>query len=504
MLRFIESLEPKWLKRIHIPNWLVLVLALVFLFRIPSLFEPFYYGDEMIYLTLGEAIRRGMVLYRDIHDNKPPLLYFLAALSGNVFWFRAILTVWTLFTIISFWRLADSLFLKNKKIALGATVAFAILTTIPTFEGQIANAENFMIGLVIIALYLIISAKKLTLVRIISSGILVGLATLFKVPSIFDLGAIIFIWFLSVKNVKTFGEFFKNSSVLVISALLPIVVSVVWYYFRGALSEYWVAAFLQNFGYVSSWREGTQGDTSLTSKLPLIGRAGIVLCGLTTLWWFRKKLTVGFLFATAWFLFSLFASTLSERPYPHYILQVVPSLSLLIGILIASTKIDQSLTLFPFALLVLAILRFNFWYYPTLSYYENFVKFTTAQKSHKDYFAYFDKKTNRNYKIAEFLASSSKPEDKVFIWGDSPSIYALAKRLPPTKYVTRYHINDFSSKREIFGELTSEKPKFIIILPEDDRFAEINSYLMTRYILVEEIEEAKIWKYSASLSNLLQ
>jgi len=102
--------EPKWLQKIHVPPWLVLVLAITFLIRIPSFFEPYSYGDEMIYLNLGEAIKRGMVLYRDIHDNKPPLLYFTAALAGNVFWFRAILAAWMAATTVLFWKLSRTLF----------------------------------------------------------------------------------------------------------------------------------------------------------------------------------------------------------------------------------------------------------------------------------------------------------------------------------------------------------------------------------------------------------
>ena len=84
------------------PNWLILLLSGVFVLRIPSFFEPYFYGDEMIYLDLGEAARRGMVFYRDIHDNKPPLLYYLAGIAGNVFWFRAILAFWMLVTIVLF------------------------------------------------------------------------------------------------------------------------------------------------------------------------------------------------------------------------------------------------------------------------------------------------------------------------------------------------------------------------------------------------------------------
>jgi len=97
----------------RLPIWLLVLLAISFILRIPSFFEPFSYGDEMIYLTLGNAIKNGLTLYQDIHDNKPPLLYFTAAVAGNVFWFRTILAFWMMLATTLFWHLAKTLFPKN-------------------------------------------------------------------------------------------------------------------------------------------------------------------------------------------------------------------------------------------------------------------------------------------------------------------------------------------------------------------------------------------------------
>src|SRR3989344_3629341 len=174
--------EKNFLDKIHLPPWLLLVLALVFLFRIPSFFEPYTYGDEMIYLTLGNAIRRGLVLYRDIHDNKPPLLYIVAGVAGNLSWFRAILTLWMIGTTVAFWRLVKTLFPKENKIVIASTAVFAVLTTLPLLEGQIANAELFMIGPTIIAFWLLLSQKHNPL-TLLEAGIFFAVGTLFKMPS---------------------------------------------------------------------------------------------------------------------------------------------------------------------------------------------------------------------------------------------------------------------------------------------------------------------------------
>ena len=77
---------------------LLVLLLLVITLRLPSLFEPFWYGDENIYLAIGQSIRHGQILYRDITDypNKPPLIYLFAALASNVANFRFILLLWNL------------------------------------------------------------------------------------------------------------------------------------------------------------------------------------------------------------------------------------------------------------------------------------------------------------------------------------------------------------------------------------------------------------------------
>ena len=57
---------------------LVLIIIGLFLIRIPSLLEPLWYGDEAIYVTIGQEINRGGLLYVDIFDHKTPGIYYWA------------------------------------------------------------------------------------------------------------------------------------------------------------------------------------------------------------------------------------------------------------------------------------------------------------------------------------------------------------------------------------------------------------------------------------------
>src|SRR3989338_539072 len=105
---------------------ILIILALVVMLRVPTLFEPYWYGDEGIYLTVGRGLRQGLALYRDIHDNKPPLLYLVAVMAGGVqFWFKFIALLWSVAVVAVFWNLALRIASGKRKMAVWATIIFA-------------------------------------------------------------------------------------------------------------------------------------------------------------------------------------------------------------------------------------------------------------------------------------------------------------------------------------------------------------------------------------------
>lgn len=487
----------------HTPNWLVAFLSLTFILRIPSFFEPYSYGDEMIYLTLGNAVRRGIVLYKGIHDNKPPLLYILAAVAGNLFWFKVILALWSLLTIFIFWKLICTLYPSGETSSKGknntslqkvSTIIFGFLTTLPLLEGNIVNAELFMIGPIIAAFYILLSRKN-TFKNIFFAGVLFSVATLFKVPAAFDLPAIIFFWIVTEKiNKKNLFKITKNTIVLCLGFLLPILLTFVWYASQGALHDYFVAAFLQNFGYLSSWRPSDIQKPFLVKNGPLLIRAGIVTLAGLLLYLKRNKLSKNFIFISFWLFLTLFAVTLSERPYPHYLIQSVAPISLLMGILFTQKTIEQTLTIIPLTIAFFVPVYYKFWYYQTGSYYVRFVKLATGQITEDNYLQSFGGNTLTNYKVASFVKTYSQPDDKVFVWGDGVAIYALSKRLPPGKYVADYHIKDFSTPQAVMNNLYSQTPQLIIVTPQADAFPQLNYLISTFYAQIEDVNGVKIYK----------
>lgn len=474
------------------PNWVVGILALVLILRIPSFFEPYYYGDEMVYLTLGQGIHQGLTLYKDIHDNKPPLLYFTAAIAGNLFWFKVILAFWSFATIFIFYKLSERLFAGRVNAQKISTLIFALLTTLPLLEGNIANAELFMIEPSILAILLLLS-DKLNIKKVFMAGILFGFATLFKVPAAFDLPVIIIFWLITKNLRSNWKEIIKNSFVLTAGFALPIILTFVWYFSKGALSEYIRAAFLQNIGYLSSFRPGDIQKPFLVRNGPLLIRAAVVAVSFIILYVFRRKLSRNLILLSVWTFLALFAITLSERPYPHYFIQAVAPVSFLLTMLFSEKSIEQSLSIIPLTVAFLVPVVYKFYYYPTTSYYTRFIEFATQKIDKKTYFSMFSANTNRNYEIAEFLVNSSLPSDKVFMWdSDSAAVYALSRRLPPIKYVVPYHVYDYSSTAIVAKEIEKDLPKFII-LTSGNPYPELTGLIRSKYLLVREIGNASIY-----------
>jgi hypothetical protein len=460
---------------------LIISLVIAFILYLPSLFEPISYGDECIYLTLGNAFSRGLVFYKDIHDNKPPLLYLVAAASGgSLFWFRFFSTAVQLLHLILIYKIVKFL-TKKPFAAFASSLVFIFLSLI--FEGRIANGEVFMMLPATTAVYLILKhPKKANFNFGFLIGFLFSLGFLFKIPVFFDLvGVTLGFWLLKLPkiNLKSITKTITSKLFigLYLGFTLPILTSIVYYSFHGAFTPYVRSALLQNIGYLSSW-QGSNSGLLVRGIILLLLLLSIVVA-------VRKKAIPHLLgFLSIWFIFSLFGSLLSARPYPHYFIEIVPSLSIIIGLVITKAKFRYYLiSILAIALLLISYKYFNFWWYPQLPYYKNFVAFLMGSKTSDEYYQYWGNQTKQNYYLANFIKKSTTANDRIFVWGDGPCIYAISKRLPPGRYTVNYHIFDFNGFEETIKAIEKNKPSIIIKMANEEReFKQLDRIIEEKYI----------------------
>jgi len=241
--------------------WFLVVVSLLFFFlRLPSLAEPYWYGDEGIYQTIALALNRGYTLYSQIWDNKPPLLYYTYALfGGDQFFLRLLSLTFGLASIVLFFRLAVQLF-QERKAVIASTLGFTLLFGLPTFEGNIANAENFMLPFSIAAGYLVYLATERAQKQryLLLAGMLLGIAFLYKIVGIFDFAAfLVFFLIVSLPGqvsfrplVRAMTDSWRQFAALTAGFVLPFILSIIYFLSKGVLGDYIQATFLSTVWYV--------------------------------------------------------------------------------------------------------------------------------------------------------------------------------------------------------------------------------------------------------------
>lgn len=480
----------KWLRNNEGLIWLVMLTVVL---RIPSLFEPYWYGDEGIYLVLGQAFKKGLVFYRDIHDNKPPLLYLLAALVGNVFWFRALLMVWFSVGVGVFFRLMQVLLPKQKEAWYLSSILMILGTTM--VEGNIANAEIFIVLPVVAGMLLAVIKQGWWW-----CGLLFSIGFLLKVPAGLEFGALL-IWLFGFeqKRLKDVSKTVKDKRFwqLLGGFLGPIVISIAYYAKAGGLERYVRSALFQNIGYLSSWSTGVHSASGFATQSGLLLRGTILGLSLIGFYWLAKrfKLSARAQLVVVWFLMALFGALLSERPYPHYLIQpIVPGSILVSYFLFGRRKLIKLVVLGVSLLAGISYYQIKFWHYPVIGYYQNFIEHILGEKSKTEYRSFFDSRVNQSYELAKYIRQKTLPEERVFIWGDEPYVYALAERLPIGRYTVAYHIIDFDGYEEIIEAWDKYKPPIVVVMEYEKRkFPAMRARLGTDYLLVKRINKALVY-----------
>jgi hypothetical protein len=470
--------------------WIFCIFLFLFL-RLPSLFEPYWYGDEGIYLVLGQAIRKGLTLYTQIHDNKPPTLYYLAALAHTVFGFRLLLA-FSMIGAVYFFNLLSKKLLTTRLSRL-STLLFLILTSIPLFEGTIANAEVFMLLPTLAGIYYFLYSDSKY--KLIISGLLLGIAFTIKIPVAVEFGFLCF-WLL-ISNKKNFKSLITDYSLLITGFVFPFALYLIYFSLKGAFSDFMFSAILQNFGYLSSWQTGSHSGSAASGGLIVRAVILFLFWAFTYFLFIKKiidrKLTILFL----WFSATIFGALLSTRPYPHYLIQVLSPFSFMI-IYLFTNKITlkiRSLIVGLIFCLIFLCLKYKFYVYPVFSYYQNFYIHVFSLNSPK-YRNYFGNQINNTYQISDYLKSTTQENEKIFIWGDEPYIYALSSRLPVGRFTVAYHIADFNQYLNVINQLKIEYPKTIIYVPQENRpFPELDQFLKNYYYPAKLFDKIIIYNH---------
>lgn len=468
--------------------FLVGIFFLFILLRIPSLIEPYWYGDEGIYAVIGQSMREGYVLYQDIWDNKPPVLYLLYALvNGELFWIKLLSLLVGVATIFVFYLLSRHV-LQERISVIVATSVFTVLFGLPLLEGNIANAENFM--LLPIATAFLIALRKKSSKSYAIAGLLLSIALMTKSVAIFDITALLFILLLNhLKKTKQIivevGKFIMSKDIrLLLFGIVSLpLITVIVYVFLGAVSDLISSTFTNNVQYVG-----------FTNHLLFpLGRVflkiGLLIAAVSLIYYFRARLTKVEYVVFPWLAFSLFSVFFSDRPYTHYLLMGLLPFSLLIG------YVTQKRRLMPLIIAIGVIfvsLSYFSVYKKNIDYYHNYISYVFGGKKFQEYVAFFDRNAVLDYAVAQSMKSHINGES-VYYWSDSAQLYLLTGVLPITKYIVAYHNLSYADALSLTEQqVRDHSPQYIVSTKNMD----IPFKLYDRYEVKYMIDRVKIYEKS--------
>lgn len=498
MIEKIESFLNKTFNKKDV-IFLSLVVSVFSFLRLPSVVEPYWYGDEGVYEVIGRALASGRILYSQIWDNKPPLLYMIYAIfSGDQFYVRLVSIVVGIFSLVVFFMIARKFF-RNQIAVYVSTVFFGLLFGAPILEGNIANAENFMILPTLVSFYILFcTEKKNRFSQVAVAGIILSLSFLTKIVAVFDFAAfsitllvlrffdeVSFVRTKIINDLKGVTAGFKKETVFAAAFALPIFMVIVYFIAIGAFSDFFRAVFSQNVGYVA------YGNYFLFPNGLLYFKLFLLLLSIFIITRYRKAVAREGLIIFIWFTFSMFNAFFSARPYTHYLLVLLPPFSLFVGYIFEKRR--QGIFLVPLILILMIIIQsvFKLNFKRVIPYYANYLSFVTTHKSVQEYQAFFDRNTPRDYALAQFIRGKTSYADNIFIWGDNAQVYILSGKLPPGRYTVSYHVTFYkNATSETRDALLKARPKYIVQTKEGDEIQNFLDGFELRY----EIDNAKIYE----------
>ena len=478
---------------------LAIILFITFLFRFPSLHEPFWYGDEGIFAAVATNLNQGGVLYQTSWDNKPPMIYLTYAaifktMGISMFSLRLVTMIVVLATAPAVYEIVQAAL--GIKRALLAAFIFGFLTSLRLLEGNLALTEIFMILPITLAMLAVIK-RRFDYLSLFVAGILFAVASLYKQVGAFEAAALgIFLFF----SEKKFKDFFTKGLILSCGFSIPYLATFGYFASKNLVGDYIFAAYT----YYRIYLEESPKYAILINIAKILPVVTVIGYGIFKK--FKKeKIDVIHLWLL-WTAFSFLGSYFSGRTYGHYLIQATPVVSILLSSFTFRPKMDLRRIIFaPFFFIPIFYLT-GFLFANFLSagpinqvkYWQNFVAFALGKKSLGQYNDYFDGNVNTIMALSDSLSFRNAYGENVYIWGDYPWLYAISDLKNPTRYVTSFHVFGVPQGQEEVSAALGKTPPKYIIKPESSigYFSELEKMLASQYTLIFSVENAKVFARS--------
>jgi hypothetical protein len=446
---------------------LALIFALALALRHPIADIPLE-RDEGEYAYIAQRWLLGEVPYLTNFDQKPPGVFVAYAviescIGTSIAAIHWAAQVYTLGTLLLLYWLGKRWF--SPTVALLAGLLGAFLTADRSVYANAANTEIFMILPMVgamLAAQLAVDRHSLWLSLL--SGVLGGLAILFKQVAVFDVAyCALFLAFASQRRLL-------SVAMLVIGVAAPLLPVVAYFKGTGAWTQFYDCVIGYNLHYSGSMPLGsywtnfrlTFDGKILPTTWPCYALALVgILGGLWVAVRDRSRNALRpYVVLVGWLLCSACGVAAGGYFREHYFLQTVPMISLLaalgaatLGRLVPAAGSWTGLCITA-AAIVVGVLAGSDYY-------------LRGTPDHKCRLLYGPNPFPESIEVARFIADHSEPDDSVFIYGSEPQVYYYARRKCASRYIFVYPLlRAFPDTRArqlaVLEELRHSPPRFLI------------------------------------------
>lgn len=450
---------------------LLLIVTVYALLRVNLIAIPLD-RDEGAFGFAGRVILDGGLPYRDVLDHKPPVVFYLYALAlwlfkPNETGIHYFLHLTNFLTLLALTALMKAFF-HSWRPALWGALVFAIFSASPGIEGFVASTEMLMLLPIVVCLWCaVLAVEKRSLSFLFVSGVVGALAFWTKPTA---LTSVLFApaWFVarSVAGRKG-GEargvgWAASLSVWLAGAGAASLAIAGYFYQKGIFGEFVYWSFTHNVAYAlrASADDSRRMLAVVTARLFRGDFLFLVIGPAVAIWRASQRRSESF-FVLGFFGLSV-AGVLPGYVYPHYFAQLAPAVAIASGWgiseLLFRIRQEKQLAALAVAALLVGI--------PVIVNRDYFLESSPARIS-RDY--YGRNPFAESKELAEYVASKTQAEDRLFIFGSEPQILLYAQRRSATAFPMIYPLtSSYPRCREfqerLWREIQQSRPKYVLFV----------------------------------------
>lgn len=450
----------------YIDAALLLLLCLVpILLYLPFLGAPFE-RDEGVYATIAQGVLHGQVPYRDLFDNKPPLVYGWYSISFLLFGEtvvapRLVAAVFLSLTAVALYHQVK-LVMPKPAAWIGAFL-FALSTGLP-WVALHANTEAYMLlPLVSSLMFFTIGIKRGGRRWFFIAGLLAGMAIMTKQVAVWNLLALAAIAvYYHRRTALSFWQAVAPTAWLMGGAVVSVFLIALPFALNGALDDLVYANVGYNWVYM--------GFISNAQRLANLGYGMLFFCaiaapfvagalaGLVVIW--KQRATATDYMLLAWGAASVIGVASGGRFFPHYFLQLMPALAVLTGVLVYERLVKGRQIALSKPAVALATLVI------VVSLGTTTVLYLAPTQAEEQVVSsiYYQKEWEASSEgLGKYLRAHTGPDDTIFNYGRESQVYFYADRAPAIPYFYDWAIQyDAVPMDEVLDRLNAARPAYIV------------------------------------------